>query len=118
PESPTGLSTGQPDLPRTTPLREFSGNVAHSNHNGGLFVDDGPRPDGTTEVTNYEPRAVPSDPNSAPVQADFTGFRAYKHYFRAVWLRGTYLRLSHALLADNAIGATFAAYETSVTSST
>ena len=31
PAAPTGLSTGSPQLPRTTPLREFSGNVAHSN---------------------------------------------------------------------------------------
>ncbi|HSB55743.1 MAG TPA: G8 domain-containing protein, partial [Gemmatimonadales bacterium] len=36
PASPTGLSVGQPDLPRTTPLREFSANIAHSNNSGGL----------------------------------------------------------------------------------
>ena len=42
PASPTGLSTGQPDLPRTNPLRQFSDNVAHSNRRGGLQVDDGP----------------------------------------------------------------------------
>lgn len=118
PAAPTGLSTGQPDLPRSTPLREFSGNVAHSNHNGGLFVDNGPTPDGTTEVTNYTPRADPADNNSAPVPADFTRFTAYKHYGRAVWLRGRSLVLSHALLADNAIGATFAADETSILNST
>ncbi len=118
PDAPTGLSVGAPDRPRRTPLREFSGNVAHSNHFGGLHVDDGPLMDGSTTVTNYDPVADPADPNSAPVLADFTGFRAYKHYGRAVWLRGTYLRLSNAVLADNAIGATFAAYETSVVNST
>ena len=59
PAAPTGLSVGQPDRPRTTPLREFSGNVAHSNHSAGLNVDDGPKLDGTTEVTSYEPRIDP-----------------------------------------------------------
>ncbi len=43
PAAPTGLSTGQPELPRNTPLREFSNNVAHTNRRGGLHVDDGPR---------------------------------------------------------------------------
>ena len=118
PRSPTGLSVGQPDLPRTTPLREFSGNVAHSNHSAGLNVDDGPMIDGNTEVTNYSPRAVPADGNSAAVVADFTSFRAYKHFGRAVWLRGSNLKLSSSLLADNAIGATFASSQTFVTSTT
>jgi cell surface hyaluronidase len=116
PASPTGLSVGQPDLPRTTPLREFSGNVAHSNNSGGLNLDDGPRLDGTTEVTNYSPREDPAA-DSPAVVADFTGFRAYKHSGRAVWLRGSNLRLSNAVLADNAIGATFAANQTYVTNS-
>lgn len=118
PRAPTGLSVGQPDLPRTTPLREFSGNVAHSNHSAGLNVDDGPMPDGNTEVTNYSPRSIPADNNSEPVIADFTSFRAYKHSGRAVWLRGSNTRLSKALLADNAIGATFASNQTYVTNST
>jgi cell migration-inducing and hyaluronan-binding protein len=110
PAAPTGISTGQPDLPRTTPLREFSDNVAHSNLRGGLQVDDGPRPDGTTETTFYAPRTDPADPNTAVV-ADFTRFTAWKHPGRAVWLRGRSHRLSGAVLADNGIGATFASSE-------
>jgi cell surface hyaluronidase len=111
PASPTGLSTGSPLLPRLTPLREFSGNVAHSNQRPGLNVDDGPLPDGTTETTFYSPRTDANDANTAVV-ADFTNFSAYKHKLRAVWLRGRDERLSHAVLADNATGATFAASET------
>ncbi|MDZ4863397.1 MAG: G8 domain-containing protein [Gemmatimonadota bacterium] len=113
PAAPTGLSVGQPDLPRTTPLREFSGNVAHSNHSGGLNVDDGPKMDGTTEVTSYAPRIDPAS-SSAAVEANFTGFLGYKHYGRAVWFRGDSLTLSNSILADNAIGATFAASNTRV----
>jgi len=117
PAAPTGLSTGQPDLPRTTPLRQFSGNSAHSNGSGGLNVDDGPRPDGTTETTNYTPRADPAA-QSDPVVAQFAGFRAWKHRGRAVWLRGRNLELSGAILSDNGIGATFAASESFVRQST
>jgi cell migration-inducing and hyaluronan-binding protein len=117
PAAPTGLSTGQPDLPRRTPLREFSGNVAHSNRSVGLNVDDGPRPDGTTETTNYSPRQDPAN-DSPVVPADFTGLRAWKNQGRGVWLRGNSHRLSNAVLADNGIGATFASSETWVMNST
>jgi cell migration-inducing and hyaluronan-binding protein len=48
------------------------------------------------------------------VTAYFKNFTAYKHRGRAVWLRGTELRLTGAMLADNAIGATFASNETFV----
>lgn len=113
PASPTGLSTGQPDLPRTNPLREFDGNVAHSNRRGGLQVDDGPMPDGNTQTTYYRPRSDPNDGESA-VEADFKNFVAWKHSGRAVWMRGADLKLTGAVLADNAIGATFASQQTSV----
>jgi cell migration-inducing and hyaluronan-binding protein len=42
------------------------------------------------------------------VPADFHGFHAWKHRDRAVWLRGRSLLLTNAVLADNAVGATFA----------
>jgi cell migration-inducing and hyaluronan-binding protein len=113
PASPTGLSTGASDLPRNLPLREFSGNVAHSNRRPGLQVDDGPLPDGNTETTYYAPRTDPADASTAVV-ANFSGLVAYKHNGRAVWLRGRNLLLSDAVLADNATAATFASNETFV----
>ncbi len=113
PAAPTGLSTGSPLRPRTTPLREFSGNVAHSNRRAGLNLDDGPLPDGNTEVTTYDPRTDPADAATGVV-ADFTGLTAYKHGGRAVWLRGRNLRLTDAVLSDNATGATFASSESFV----
>ncbi|MBT8335687.1 MAG: transmembrane domain-containing protein [Gemmatimonadetes bacterium] len=111
PEEPTGPSAGQPDRPRRTPLGVFRDNVAHSNQRGGLFVDHGPRPDGETETTSYRPRQVPTDPNSEVVPAVFENLVAYKNAPRAVWLRGHAHRLTGAILADNAIGATFASSE-------
>ncbi|MCU0619813.1 MAG: right-handed parallel beta-helix repeat-containing protein [Gemmatimonadaceae bacterium] len=64
PAAPTGLSTGQSDLPRTTPLGVFDGNVSHSYRGTGLNVDDGPRADLTTEVVSYRPRSWPSSGTS------------------------------------------------------
>ena len=109
--APTGFSTGQPDRPRNTPLTEFSDNVAHSNRRPGLNVDDGPMPDGTTETTSFNPR-LGAVSNGTPVIATFRNFTAWKHTSRAVWLRGSSQRLDNAVLADNLIGATFAASET------
>src|SRR5690606_25704127 len=105
PVAPTGLSTGQPDAPRLTPLGSFRGNVAHSNRRAGLQVDDGPRADGTTEVTSYTPR-LGALSGGEPVPAIFEDFTGWKHRGRAVWLRGTAHRLRGAVLADNMIGAT------------
>ncbi|GHG01681.1 hypothetical protein GCM10017783_12410 [Deinococcus piscis] len=112
PEHPTGLgaSGGASIWPRRTPLGEFSGNVAHSGHRG-LNVDDGPTSDGsTTEVVHYNPRSNPADPESAAVPADFTDFVAYKNREHGAWFRGENLTLSGAILADNAIGVTFASH--------
>lgn len=116
PLSPTGLSTGQPDAPRITPLREFRNNVAHSNRRPGLNVDDGPRPDGTTETVSYQPRQGAVS-NGTFVPAVFQDFVGYKHSGRAVWLRGHEHRLRGAILSDNMIGATFASSESWLESS-
>ena len=114
PNNPTGLSATTAIFPRRTPLRAFANNVAHSNRRNGLHVDDGANPDGTTSTSNFSPRSDPAN-GSSPVQvADFTGFVAYKQAQRGVWLRGSNLRLTHAILADNGIGATFASSETFV----
>lgn len=107
PAAPTGLSTGQPDRPRLTPLGIFRNNVAHSNHRPGLQVDDGPRPDGTTETTSYAPRTGAVS-TGQPVVAVFENFTGYKHRGRAIWLRGNSQRVTGAVLADNMIGGTFA----------
>ncbi|MEJ7632415.1 MAG: G8 domain-containing protein [Rubrobacteraceae bacterium] len=111
PEHPTGLSTNPNVWPRRTPLGEFSGNTAHSNGDDGLHVDNGPRPDGSTDSAYYDPVSDPSNRDSAAVVAQFRDFTAYKNRGRAVWLRGENHRLVNATLADNAIGATFASHE-------
>lgn len=112
PRHPTGLSEDSDVWPRRTPLGEFGDNVAHSNAQSGLNVDDGPRPDGHTESASYDPVADPSDPESEPVEARFEGLVAYMNRSRGVWLRGSHLVVSDAVLADNRAGATFAASET------
>ncbi len=114
PVTPTGLSTASTLHPRETPLREFTDNVAHSNRNTGLNVDQGPKLDGTVETAHYSPRQTPGDNNSPLVTAYFRNFIGYKHSGRAVWLRGSELRLANPVLADNHIGATFASNETMI----
>lgn len=119
PEHPTGLSSSEKTVwPRRTPLKAFRGNVAHSNGRDGLNVDHGPRPDGRTEVTWYEPVADPTDRDSEPVVARFENFTAYKNRNRGVWLRGENHRVTGAVLADNRAGATFASSESFLEDST
>jgi hypothetical protein len=110
PEHPTGLSTTGAVWPRYTPLREFAGNVSHSNRITGLHADDGPSPDGTTQTAFYTPRRERSD-TSSRVTAQLRDFVAWKNVVRGVWLRGANLEMKGAVLADNRIGATFAAWD-------
>ncbi len=107
PEHPTGLSTNTTTWNRRTALTAFSDNRAHSNTHG-FFVDSGPRPDGTTETTYYDPRSNPADPQSAPVNAVFSQLVAYKNRYHGIWLRGTHHIVDNSVLADNGMGATFA----------
>ncbi len=115
PVHPTGEFEGTPvsenTWPRRTKVREFSGNVAHSNYDG-LMFDRGPNPDGTFSVggSNYHfPTADPADPNSEPLVSEFANFTAYKNRNGAVWGRGELHLFTNLRVADNAIGFTHAA---------
>jgi hypothetical protein len=95
---PTGPSATVSIWPRRAALGEFSANVTHTNEMNGLFVDILHNPPGVTEAPNYNP----------PVIADFKTLTTYKNRRRGAWLRGTKLRLTQAVVADNSIGVTFA----------
>ena len=114
PEHPTGPSATTSVWPRRVPLKRFANNVAHSSAQDGLHVDRGPTGNaaGDVETTVYRPVQNPSDRNSSPVTANFETFTAYSNRGRGVWLRGQHHVLKDAMLADNAIGATFASDET------
>ncbi|WP_420597133.1 G8 domain-containing protein [Deinococcus sp.] len=110
PEHPTGLATvrGATIWPRRTPLGTFENNLAHSGDRG-LNVDNGPKPDGTTGPSYFEPLKDPANAKSDAVPATFNTFSAYKQRDQGVWLRGRGLTLRGAVLVDNAIGVTLAA---------
>ena len=113
PEHPTGPSfqifDGENWWLRRTPLGVFDGNLAHSNASDGLHVDRGPTAatDGV-ETTSYRPRQNPADRDSEPVLAVFENYVGYKHRGAAAWFRGDHTVMRGALLADNAVGVTFA----------
>ncbi len=111
PEHPTGLSENDGVWPRRTPLAEFKGNVAHSNGNVGLNVDDGPDENGNTTSTYYRPLEDPSDEESDTVPVYFDNFTSYFNRDRGIWLRGENHFVRNAVLADNRAGATFASSE-------
>jgi cell migration-inducing and hyaluronan-binding protein len=105
------MSQNETIWPRYTPLGIFSDNVAHSNADTGLQVDNGALPDGTSEDSYYSPRQNPAY-DSPPVVAEFKNLTAYKQRNLAIWLRGDSLLVTGAMLADNGGGAIFAASET------
>lgn len=109
PEHPLALDSSLTNVwPRETPLGTFKDNVAHSDEDMGLLIDNGPNPDNTTTDEYYQPIASPGNDSSAGVQAVFQNFTAYKESTRGVWMRGYNLILTGAVLADNPDGAAFA----------
>jgi hypothetical protein len=111
PEHPNGAFLGSEDSantwPRRTPLREFRGNVSHSNYDGFMF-DRNINEDNTFDLsfTAYTPLEDPADPYSEMVESHFEDLTAYKNRHGGFWGRGELHVFSNATLADNAIGMT------------
>jgi cell migration-inducing and hyaluronan-binding protein len=113
PQHPTGAfqdREGSANIwPRRTPLREFSGNTAHSNFDGIMF-DRGPAANGTFNVggAGHLGYTDPTDASSQPVVAVIDSYTGYKNRNGAIWSRGENHLYRNMKLADNAIGFTHA----------
>jgi hypothetical protein len=113
PEHPNGQFEGteiaRTVFPRRTPIREFKGNVAHSNYDGFMF-DRNINQDNTFGVTGSSHIGLenPADPNSKPVVAVFEDLIAYKNRNGGIWGRGEMHVFRNVKFADNAIGYTHA----------
>ena len=111
PEHPNGAFLGSEDSlntwPRRTKMREFRGNVAHSNFDGFMF-DRNINEDNTFGLTgnSHMPLVDPSDPESAGVISTFEDLTSYKNRNGGVWGRGENHIFRNLKLADNAIGYT------------
>ncbi len=109
PEHPTGAFDGtdisKATWPRRMKVREFKGNVAHSNFDG-FMGDRAPRADGHFAVGGYVALVNPADANSAQAENVIEDFSSWKNRNSGIWARGE-LRLYKSLkMADNAIGFT------------
>ncbi len=115
PEHPTGKFEGTEisakTWPRRTKVREFKGNVAHSNFDG-FLLDRGPRPDGHFATGGHTSLVNPADANGPQVESVFEDFTAYKNRNGGLWSRGEVHTYKNLKLADNAIGYTHASGST------
>ncbi len=113
PEHPTGKFEGTEISAKTWPrrmqLREFSGNVAHSDVDG-LMFDRGPNAQGKFNLggNTHLPYTDPSDTNSARLETVIKDFTSYKNSGAAIWARGENHVFKGLKLADSGIGYTHA----------
>jgi cell migration-inducing and hyaluronan-binding protein len=113
PEHPNGQFEGteisKTIWPRRTPVREFKGNVAHSNYDSFMF-DRNINADNTFGVTGnaHMPKENPEDPNSRTLETVFEDLTAYKNRNGGIWGRGEMHVFRNVKLADNAMGFTHA----------
>src|ERR1700741_4390813 len=106
-----GTEIGMKTWPRRTRVREFKGNVAHSNFDG-FLLDRGPRPDGHFATGGHTSLVNPADANGPQVESLFEDFTAYKNRNGGLWSRGEVHTYKNLKLADNAIGYTHASGNT------
>jgi cell migration-inducing and hyaluronan-binding protein len=109
PEHPTGKFEGteisKATWPRRMKLREFKGNVAHSNFDS-FMGDRAPRADGKFAVGGYIALVNPADANSAQAESVVEDFTSYKNRNSGIWARGELRLYKNLKMADNAIGFT------------
>ncbi len=113
PEHPNGAFEGteisEKIWPRRMQVREFRGNVAHSNYDGFMF-DRNINTDNTFGVTGnmHIARENPADIESAMMETVFENLTAYKNRNGGIWGRGEVRTFRELKLADNAMGYTHA----------
>src|SRR5687767_9805755 len=111
PEHPNGKFEGteisRNTWPRNMRLREFKGNVAHSNYDGFMF-DRNIAANNTFGVTGnmHISRENPADPRSPIVEQVFEDLTAYKNRNGGFWGRGEVRTIRNYKAADNAMGYT------------
>jgi cell migration-inducing and hyaluronan-binding protein len=112
PEHPTGQFEGTEisanTWPRRTQIREFTGNVAHSNFDG-LILDRGPNAEGRFNVGG-NPHMAFADPanGTGGMESYIEDFTVYKSRNGGIWGRGEMHVFRNVKFADNAIGYTHA----------
>jgi cell migration-inducing and hyaluronan-binding protein len=112
PEHPIGQFEGteisKSTWPRRLNIREFKGNVAHSNFDG-LMFDRGPSAQGTFNAGG-NPHMFFADPaaKTGPQESVIENFTSYKNHNGGIWARGEMHVFRNLKLADNAIGYTHA----------
>jgi cell migration-inducing and hyaluronan-binding protein len=113
PEHPTGKFEGTEIAAKTWPrrmqMREFSGNVAHSNIEG-LMFDRGPSAQGRFNLggNTHMALADPSSTTSARLDSVLKDNTFYKSRGAAIWARGEHHIFDGLKIADSAIGYTHA----------
>lgn len=110
---PSSLNYGENDeivRPRSSPLKLFKGNIAHSCSDTGLEIDEYLKEDDTTESGGYwVARQGPFDPTSEDVskypilEIKFENFTAYKCRSFGVWGKSS-MRFTGMRLFDNRFG--------------
>jgi hypothetical protein len=115
PEHPTGAFEGtdisKATWPRRMTLREFKGNVSHSNFDS-FMGDRAPRADGKFAVGGYVALVNPADANSAQAENVIEDYTAYKNRNSGIWARGELRLYKNLKMADNGIGFTQASGNT------
>jgi hypothetical protein len=111
PEHPNGAFEGTDQSkntwPRSMKIREFKGNVAHSNYDG-FMMDRNIAANNTFGVTGnmHIARENPADIRSKIVETVFEDMTAYKNRNGGFWGRGEMRTIRNYKAADNAIGYT------------
>ena len=111
PEHPNGAfqdsDASKSTWPRNMRMREFKGNVAHSNFDGFMF-DRNINANNTFGVTGnmHIARENPADGRSRIVETVFEDLTAYKNRNGGFWGRGEMRTIRNYKAADNAIGYT------------
>ncbi len=100
-----GTDISKATWPRRTKMREFKGNVAHSNFDG-FMGDRAPRADGHFAVGGYVALVNPADASSAQAENLIEDFTVYKNRNSGIWARGEYRLYKNLKMADNGIGFT------------